>query len=100
MGLAYAPLTLMMLRKAPPGQEGRSSASLNLADVLGTAIGIGVGGAAVAAAASSHLPLGIAAAFAASAAVALLALAVTRRLPAGTGSSPPPTTDVPGGSIR
>jgi PPOX class probable F420-dependent enzyme len=90
MGLAYAPLTLMMLRKAPPGQEGQTSASLNLADVLGTAIGIGVGGAAVTAAASSHLPLGIAAAFAASAAVALLGLALTRRLPAGTGSVPQP----------
>ena len=46
MGLAYAPISLMMLQKAPPGQEGRVSASLNLADVLGTAIGIGVGGAA------------------------------------------------------
>src|SRR5262249_58160275 len=46
MGLAYAPVSLMMLRNAPPGQEGRSSASLNLADVLGIAIGIGVGGAA------------------------------------------------------
>ena len=43
MGLAYAPLSLMMLRKALPGQEGQASASLNLADVLGTAIGIGVG---------------------------------------------------------
>jgi PPOX class probable F420-dependent enzyme len=79
----------MMLRKAPPGQEGQASASLNLVDVLGTAIGIGVGGAAVAAAASSHLPLGIAAAFAAAAAVALLALTLTRRLPGGAGSSPP-----------
>src|SRR5271165_1429248 len=38
MGLAYAPLSLMMLQEAPPGQEGRVSASLNLADVLGTAI--------------------------------------------------------------
>jgi MFS family permease len=81
MGLAYAPLTLMMLRKAPPGQEGQASASLNLADVLGTATGIGVGGAAVAAGASGHLPLGIAAAFAVAAAVGLLALALTRRLP-------------------
>jgi len=43
MGLAYAPLSLMMLRNARPGQEGQASASLNLADVLGTAIGIGVG---------------------------------------------------------
>jgi len=89
MGLAYAPLSLMMLREAPAGREGRASASLNLADVLGTAIGIGVGGAAVAAGAGRDLPLGIAAAFAVAAAVAAVALALTRRLPAGTTSSPP-----------
>ena len=93
MGLAYAPLSLMMLHKALPGQEGRASASLNLADVLGTAIGIGVGGAAVAAAAGSDLRLGITAAFTAAAAVALVALAFTRRLPAGTSSAPPPVTE-------
>jgi MFS family permease len=93
MGLAYTPLSLMMLQEASPGQEGRASASLNLADVLGTAIGIGVGGAAVAASAGRHLRPGIAAAFAAAAAVALAALALTRRLPAGTSSSPPPVTE-------
>jgi MFS family permease len=101
MGLAYAPLSLMMLRHASPGREGRASASLNLADVLGTALGIGVGGAAVAAGAGRNLPLGIAAAFAASAAVGVVALMVTRRLPAGTTSSPSPVpqrepTQVPG----
>ncbi len=101
MGLAYAPLSLMMLRHAPPGREGRASASLNLADVLGTALGIGVGGAAVAAGAGRNLPLGITAAFAVSAAVGVVALMVTRRLPAGTTSSPPPVpqrepTQVPG----
>jgi MFS family permease len=90
MGLAYAPLSLMMLRHASPGREGRASASLNLADVLGTALGIGVGGAAVAAGAGRNLPLGITAAFAASAAVGVVALMVTRRLPAGTTSSPSP----------
>jgi len=102
MGLAYAPLSLMMLRHAPPGREGRASASLNLADVLGTALGIGVGGAAVAAGAGRNLLLGIMAAFAVSAAVGVVALVVTRRLPAGTTtSSPPPVpqrepTQVPG----
>jgi MFS family permease len=89
MGLAYAPISLMMLKEAPPGQEGRVSASLNLADVLGDAIGIGVGGAAVAAAAGRDLRLGIAAALAAAAAVGVVALAVTRRLPAGPTSAPP-----------
>ena len=90
MGLAYAPISLMMLRKAPPGQEGRASASLNLADVLGTAIGIGVGGAAVAATAGRDLRLGIMAAFCAAAAVGLVALVVTRRLPSGLSSASPP----------
>ncbi len=89
MGLAYAPLSLLMLREALPGQEGQASASLNLTDVLGTAIGIGVGGAAVAAAAGSDLRLGIAAAFAAAAAVALMALVFTRRLPPGASSARP-----------
>jgi MFS family permease len=101
MGLAYAPLSLMMLQKAPPGQEGRASASLNLADVLGTAVGIGAGGAAVAATAGGDLRLGVAAAFVITAAVGLLALAFTRRLPAGLTSASPPgpgagdTLDVP-----
>jgi len=86
MGLAYAPLSLMMLQEAPPGHEGQASASLNLTDVLGTAIGIGVGGAAVAAESGRNLHLGITAAFAAAAVVALLALAITRRLPGTTGA--------------
>jgi MFS family permease len=93
MGLAYAPISLMMLRAAPPGQEGQTAASLNLADVLGTAIGIGVGGAAVAAGAGAHLPLSITAAYAAAAAAAAAALAISRRLPAGTGSPRPPVTE-------
>jgi MFS family permease len=88
MGLAYAPISLMMLQKAPPGREGWASASLNLADVLGTAVGIGVGGAAVAAAAGRDLHLGLIAAFGITAAVAVGALAVTRRLPAGPTSAP------------
>src|SRR5215469_8257489 len=90
LGMAYAPTSLMMLRMAPPGGEGRASASLNLADVLGTAIGIGVGGAAVAAGAGGNLALGIAAAFAAAGAVGVVALMITRRLPPGTTASPPP----------
>jgi len=95
MGLAYAPLSRMMLHEALPGQEGQASASLNLADVLGTAIGIGAGGAAVAAAAGGDLRLGITAAFAVAALVGLVALAFTRRLPAGLSSAPPVTEPVP-----
>lgn len=100
MGLAYAPISLMTLRQAPPGREGQISASLNLADVLGTAIGIGVGGAAVAAGAGRNLPLGISAAFATAAAAAVAALALTRRLPPGTSTSPPASAEVPGAGAR
>jgi len=95
MGLAYAPTSLMMLREAPPGQEGRVSASLNLADVLGTAIGIGIGGAAVAASTGHDLRAGVTAAFAAAALAGLAALAVTGRLPRGTGATPPPAAAEP-----
>ena len=90
MGLAYAPLSLLMLRQAPPGQEGQASASLNLADTLGTAIGIGAGGAAVAATTAGHLGLGIAVAFAVAAAMGIATLVVTRRLPPGTTSAAGP----------
>ncbi len=96
MGLAYAPLSLLMLREAPPGREGWASASLNLTDVLGTAIGIGAGGAAVAAATSRSLALalGVLAAFVIAAAVGVAALALTRRLPPGpAGSAPAPTAE-------
>jgi MFS family permease len=90
MGLAYAPISLLMLREAPPGREGWASASLNLTDVLGTAIGVGAGGAAVAADAGRSLQAGVTVAFAIAATVGVAALALTRRLPSGpTGAAPP-----------
>jgi MFS family permease len=83
MGLSYAPISLMMLRAAPSGREGWASASLSLADVLGTALGVGVGGAAVAAVSRASRPVsgGIVLAFAAAALAAVVALFVARRLP-------------------
>jgi len=83
IGLAYAPLTLLMLKEAPEGREGWASASLTLADVLGTAIGIGVGGAAVDAAQAHGWPLasGVGAAFALAGACGLVLSAASRRLP-------------------
>jgi MFS family permease len=99
MGLCYAPITLMMLREAPPGREGWASASLNLADVLGAAIGIGVGGAAVAASTGpgphAGLHWGVTAAFAICAVVAVVALAVSPRLPAGLTTAPQPASRAP-----
>jgi hypothetical protein len=95
MGLAYAPTSLMMLRAAPAGREGWASASLNLADVLGTALGIGVGGAAVAAVTRSNVQVanGVAIAFLAAASAAVGALFVTPRLPRTIGRlSPSPVS--------
>jgi MFS family permease len=85
MGLAYAPMTVMVLREASPGEEGSASASLTLCDTLGWAMGTGVGGAAVAAAEAARWPLrnGILLALACAAAVGVLCLAAARRLPAG-----------------
>jgi MFS family permease len=83
MGLSYAPISLLMLREAPAGGEGAASASLNLLDVLGIALGTGVGGAAVAAAESTHRPVvdGIVVLLVCTTLSALACLAITRRLP-------------------
>jgi MFS family permease len=85
MGLSIAPLSLIMLAEAPAGREGWASASLNLADVLGTALGIGIGGAAVTAsqALGWQLSAGVSIAFAIAGLTGLLGLAVSRRLQAG-----------------
>jgi MFS family permease len=83
IGVAYSPISVTALAMAPVGEEGRVSASVQLSDVLGTALGAGVAGAAVAIVhqhgASARLGLGLA--FAVAIAVALLGLAVTPRLP-------------------
>jgi MFS family permease len=83
MGLAVAPQLVLVLREAPPGQEGRLSASLMLADVLGVAVGTGIGGALVAATEAPggwSLRTGVALAFAVPAVVAALGVVVSRRL--------------------
>lgn len=92
MGLCYAPISLMTLRVAPTGREGWASASLNLADVLGIALGVGVGGAAVAAVSRGKLPIsnGITIAFSVAALGATVALILSRRLPRTIGLSPEP----------
>ena len=66
MGLAYAPLALIVLREAPTETQGTASSALSLMDTLGTAIGTGVSGAIVAAGlrATGEVSVGLAAAFA------------------------------------
>jgi predicted MFS family arabinose efflux permease len=95
IGLAYAPVSLIVLGEARPGQEGAASASMQLAETLGVALGAGLGGVLVAAgAAAGWLPrAGIAGAFALTATVAVLAAMLARRIPSRTIPAP----DAPGG---
>jgi len=87
---AFAPTSLLMLQQVAPARTGRASASLNLLDVLGTALGTGLGGAAIALASNQGWALSTALtiAFALAGAAALAALFVTRRLPLSLAISP------------
>jgi MFS family permease len=49
MGFMYAAVTLLVLRRTTPEEQGAASSALQLADILGTALGAGVGGAITAA---------------------------------------------------
>ena len=95
MGMTYSPITLLMMQAAPAGGEGWASASLNLADVLGSAMGIGIGGALISAAVTLgwSLAVGLATAFALTAAAAVVGLLISRQLP---DSRPQPPAEVPG----
>jgi MFS family permease len=84
-GLSYSPLTLVTLAEAEPGREGAATASLQLTDVLGTALGTGLGGAIVAVGLASgwnrRVALGVV--FALMFGAALLAVVAAARLRAG-----------------
>ncbi len=92
MGLGYAPLSNVTLAAAAPGREGAASASLQLSDVLGIALGTGVGGVIVSG--GGRLGLDPAAALAAvfgmsaAAAVAVIALSGRLRVPGGVEPGP------------
>jgi MFS family permease len=45
MGLGMSSMSVLLLRLSPPGEEGRSSAGLQLGDSLGALLGIGLAGA-------------------------------------------------------
>jgi MFS family permease len=83
MGLAYAPISLVVLREAPEGEEGTSSASMQLADNLGVALGTGLGGAAIAYGEIAHWApgAGIAIAFGLALAVAVVGAVASSGLP-------------------
>jgi MFS family permease len=50
IGMAYSSISLTVLRHAPAGSEGATASSMQLADILGSALGTGIGAIAVAAA--------------------------------------------------
>src|SRR4051812_39290964 len=82
MGLAYAPITLIVLRETRTAEQGSASAAVSLSDSLGTALGIGVTGAIVAASvrATGAPVVGLAAGFAFCVAVGVAGLALSTRL--------------------
>jgi MFS family permease len=83
MGLGYSTTSLVVLESAPAGQEGEASASLQLANVLGTAVGTGLGGAVLAQlrAGGESPALAIAVADTVAVAMAVLGIAAGARLP-------------------
>jgi MFS family permease len=83
VGLAYAPTSLLMLREATEERTGWASASLNLSDVLGTALGTGLGGGMLVLAANQgwSLSTGVTLAFALAASGGVIGLATSGRLP-------------------
>jgi MFS family permease len=48
IGMAYSSIALTVLRHAPAGSEGATASSMQLADILGNALGTGLGAVAVA----------------------------------------------------
>jgi MFS family permease len=97
IGLAYSTLTLIVLERATKGQEGTAATALQLANVLGVALGTGVGGATlglVTAAGQSHA-FAVAAIDVMMVGVAGLGLAATKRLPARPPEALPAAAPLP-----
>jgi MFS family permease len=84
MGLSYAPVSLVVLSEAPVDNVGSATASLQLCDTLGIALGTGASGAIVAAGASLGWTDGatLSLAFIICIAFALFGTATATRLPA------------------
>jgi MFS family permease len=90
MGLAYSTSTLAIIESAETGEEGAASASQQLANTLGIALGTGVAGGVVAL--SARGPVGLAPGIVLANLVMLIALVAAlyagRRMSATTGPTP------------
>ena len=84
IGAAYSATTLAVFEGTPKGGEGDAGAAVQLANVLGTALGTGLGGAVLSmvTGAGGSRAWGIAAVDALMLAAVLAALAASRRIPA------------------
>ncbi len=83
MGLMYSAVTLVVLRGVSHAEQGSAASSIQLADILGTALGTGVAGAITAAgerAGPDGLGWALAAVFSMTVVVSVLGLAGSRRL--------------------
>lgn len=83
MGFMYSTATLVVLRRSRATEQGTATAALQLADILGTALGVGAGGAITAAgtrAGGDGLGWALAGTFALTAVVAALGLLLAGRL--------------------
>ena len=89
IGLAYAPLSVVTLAQAADGQEGRATSSLQLSDMLGTALGSGVAGVLVAfgVAVADSDRAGLVAVYVMGAVVAVGGALLARRVPGPTSVS-------------
>ncbi len=83
MGLMYSAVTLVVLRGVGRAEQGSAASSIQLADILGTALGAGVAGAITAAgerAGPDGLGWALAAVFSMTVVASLLGLAGSRRV--------------------
>ena len=82
IGMAYSSISLTVLRHAPAGSEGATASSMQLADILGTALGTGIGAVAVAAAVAGlgSAVAGVAVTDAMAGALAIVGIFVASRL--------------------
>jgi hypothetical protein len=95
-------VALLVLETAPPGEEGASSAAIQLMFTLGTAFGAGVGGAVVALADAGTLDLVVALAIVNGimATVALAGVLVATRVPRGPSVVGGPLVTPPSGILE
>lgn len=82
MGFAYSAFSVVVLRDAPPAEQGAAASALQLSETVGTALGAGLAGAIVAAAGrADQLPAGLLAVIVLGLVAANVGVLLARRIP-------------------